>query len=308
MRVKYKKAIIIFFGVLIIAGLLLKTNTQNIVLRYDDFILQNDLISNEVVATLLKLNIPLVLGVIPCNNDETLINNPDYEYFDEVKKAVNTGLFEIAQHGLTHENLNNGEFDKTLFSEQFRRLKKGKLLLDSIFITNVKTFIPPWNAYDENTLQALDSLGFKAISSALSINQPVTCRYINYYPSTIDKPETLLKTLKYNKNRDGTIVLLFHHYDFNSTFTTDPLAKLICIVNKMPNMKFTTIIELIKNNDLADAKRIAANMEINLLTKILKTSSMLQNTSYALLLRLVNLLFYIAIGFFLLHSANFFYE
>jgi len=291
--------------IFLLAGFSLTVSPQQVIFRYDDFTLRDDSINDKIISIFIDHNMPLVLGVIPCGHDENLIIDPDYSQFVNLKNAVHSGLFEIALHGLTHEQLSNGEFGNVIYAEQYRRLAKGKFLLDSVFRTNVQTFIPPWNAYDDNTLKALDSLSFRSISSSLTIDQPVSNKHINYYPHTLDSPNFLMKALENNKNRNGIIVLMFHPYDFNKEFTADSLENILTRISNNREVKFTTFAGLLTKNNLSDAKRINANLETNLLTKLLKTRTMIQKTSYTLFLRITNLFLYLAISIFTFAISRF---
>jgi peptidoglycan/xylan/chitin deacetylase (PgdA/CDA1 family) len=296
---------IIICSIVLLLGNTLHADEQKVVFRYDDFTLRNDSINDKIISIFIDHDIPLVLGVIPCGHDENLIIDPDYSQFVKLKNAVNIGLFEIALHGLTHEQLDNGEFGNVPYKEQYRRLAKGKFLLDSVFRTNVQTFIPPWNVYDDNTLKALDALSFRSISSSMTIDQPVSNKHINYYPHTLDSPKLLLKAMEDNKNRNGIIVLMFHPYDFNKEFTADSLENILIRISNNREVEFTTFAGLLTKNNLSDAKRINANLETNLLTKLLKTRTMIQKTSYTLFLRITNLFLYMVISIFTFSFSRF---
>lgn len=170
-------------------------------------------------------------------------------------------------------------------------LSKGKQLLDSLFMP-VITFVPPWNSYDDNTLASLEMLGFKCISSCMTVGQSLSSNKLQYYLETIDHPNKLLKAIEDNRNRNGIIILMFHHYDFDKDFSMEDLNTLLEEIGHAQNVECLTFRMLCDRNEESDAVRFKANIEINLLSKLLKTGQMLQKKSFAILIRICNLLFY----------------
>ncbi|CCY00564.1 uncharacterized protein BN723_00761 [Enterocloster bolteae CAG:59] len=65
----------------------------------------------------------------------------------ELKKQIQNGKIEIAQHGVTHRYTINGpEMQRTEVS--FQRIKEGKEYLEKVFGTEIGVFIPPSNTID----------------------------------------------------------------------------------------------------------------------------------------------------------------
>lgn len=184
---------LIFF--LILCCFNLSAKNISIVFRYDDFTLVNDSTNEKLVLLMHKYDIPVTLGVIPCDANENLVMDKNYLFLDYLKKAVHNGSVEIALHGLNHNRMTPyGEFTGLSLEEQTRRIKKGKNLLDSVFNYNLMTFIPPWNSHDENTVKALKTNKIFIVSS-LSLMfgprkfiiqcQPMIIVNLNYWLKTI---------------------------------------------------------------------------------------------------------------------------
>lgn len=267
----------------------------SIVFRYDDFTLSTDTMNEKIVHLFQKHNIPLVLGVIPFDASEKVIFQEDYAFLPVLKQGVQNQTIEIALHGYNHAKVSsNGEFGNVSQEEQNRRLRLGKHYLDSVFQQQTVTLIPPWNAYDGNTLSVMDKSGLKIISSSLTINQPYSNEEINYFPHTIGNPALLIPTLEQNKKRSGVIVLMFHPYDLNSHFTLQDLDNLLSKVSKH-NINFTTFKGLITEKEIATGKRFRANMEINLMSKLLNMHGILYSTGRAFFVRILNLFIYLFI-------------
>jgi len=291
-----KKISILVFSFLLCFNINLYSKGNLIfVFRYDDFILQSDNINKEIVKLFLKNNIPLVLGVVPCNENEKLILEKNYLFLDTLKQAKKDKTIEIALHGFNHKNLGNGEFCNVNYQEQYRRMKLGKYYLDSIFNQKTITFIPPWNAYDKQTLNVMEKLGMKIISSSLTMNQPFFNASISYFPHTLEHPSELFTLMKNLSNKKGIIVVMFHHYDFNKEFNLTDLDNILIQLKNYPFVHFSTFDGLLQQNEKSDAKRIQANLNANLLYKILNVEGILLRTQDAIIIRILNLLLYVLI-------------
>jgi len=274
-------------------------NKLQVVFRYDDFTLRKDSINEQVVTTFNRNHIPLVLGVIPCDSSENFILQKNYYFFPVLKSGIKKQSIEIALHGLTHQQILQGEFANLTPVEQNRRIYKGKLFLDSILQTNVVTFIPPYNAYDVNTLKALKNNGIKAISSALCVGQPISDQDILFAPETIEDFGNLLSILNKNKYRNGIVVVMFHHYTFKNDFNLQDLDKILKLVNQLKYVKCSSFRGLLENKEKIDKNRINANLESNLLYKVFHLQGMIQTTNFSILMRIANLLLYLFLSIFI---------
>jgi len=284
------------------------TYSQNlkVVFRYDDYRLQTSSLDEAVVNVFQKNNIPLVLGVIPCDSTEKLLFGNNYTFLPELKKYVTNGSVEIALHGLTHLKLLKGEFGKVDAKEQFRRIYKGKSLLDSIFKISVQTFIPPWNAYDDITLNQLQKEKFTSISSGLWFDQSFSNSSINYFPETNLDFNTLLPTLIENKNRSGIVVFMFHAYDFNSNFSLVKLDSLLRNIVNNKNVKCVTFQQLSTTHEESDKKRMKANLESNMITKFTHLNGVIYTTNFQICIRILNLVLYLALSIVLFFLSGLF--
>ena len=265
----------------------------DVVFRFDDFRLHSDSLQDQLLETFYYNEIPISLAVVPCSNDTLYLEGGSY--LAMLRSMNSDGMAEIALHGLNHRRVaENGEFAGVALEKQIEMISKGKHYLDSLFSSTV-TFIPPWNSYDDNTLKALEYLDVECISSCMTIGQPLTSERLAYFPETIDHPSKLLKAIDDNRNRRGVIVLMFHHYDFDQEFTIQDLDVLLKSLKNMDNVNCYTFKMLCNRNIKSDKGRFLANLEINLLSKTLKTGQMLQTKSFAVMIRICNLLIYLCI-------------
>jgi peptidoglycan/xylan/chitin deacetylase (PgdA/CDA1 family) len=97
-----------------------------------------------------------------------------------LKKAVQQGLLEIANHGLTHCVLNRHLFKPRLFgsNRKYHRefwewlpedvhrshIQQSQKILQDYFQVTVTTFVPPGNVYADATVQAAKQFGINLIN------------------------------------------------------------------------------------------------------------------------------------------------
>jgi predicted deacetylase len=244
------------------------------------------------------------LGVIPCTSAENFILRKNYSFLPVLRSGIKNNSLEVALHGLTHQKMLHGEFSNLPLIEQNRRISKGKLFLDSILQTNVVTFIPPFNAYDVNTLKALENNGIKAISSALCVGQSVSDQPMLFAPETMEDFGTLLSVLNKNKNRKGVVVVMFHDYTFKNDFKLQDLDRILKSVNQLKYVKCYSFKGLLESKEIIDRKRINANLESNLLYKKFHLEGMIQTTLFSNLIRIANLFLYLFLSIFAFLSSD----
>ena len=277
-----------------------KSYAADVVFRFDDFLLAEDSLQKDMLRVFEKYEIPLVIGIIPFNPDGTICFD-DQSYSDNLSYLLalqRKGLLEIALHGFSHsQRTPSGEMGGLPYQEQMSLISKGRMALDSLFATNVITFIPPWNNYDSNTLSILDSLDFKIISSCLSIEQEFSNRNIQYFPTSVgtkDAFDSFRQALGKNGKRQGLIVFMFHWYDFND-FTIQELDDLLAEVSCLDYVHCRTFSQLVGEGIKSGKKRMEANIEVNLLSKLLGTATIILPTWIALAIRISNLLLYLIV-------------
>ncbi len=171
---------------------------------------------------------PCVFGVVPfvCGGDERDPAGQQYCELTADKAAllndgVASGTIEPALHGYHHQNYNpepDGrlrEFAGLAFEEQLRRLRSGKELLEQACGRPVDTFIPPFNAYDRNTLSALQSAGFRILSAAMfdEADSDVPVALVPHTCSILQLREALEQVRRLPAS-DTAVIPLFHPFDF----------------------------------------------------------------------------------------------
>ena len=143
---------------LIDVNVISSSNTEKcncVVFRLDD-VQDNDL--NRTQLALMKVFLDkhqkLSLGLIMhfIGNNTSLVN--------KLNEGVHRNLFELAIHGWNHV-----DYSKLVEKEQHDSLLKASKKMQNIFGIPSKIFIPPYNDFDSFTLQALNNMSFKIISS-----------------------------------------------------------------------------------------------------------------------------------------------
>ena len=204
----------------IIFGTTFNALALDIVFRYDDFRLKEDSLQDCLVETFAAEELPLHIAVIPYNQDTTPILQ-ERTSVERVKELQNQGILQIALHEFCHKGETyQGEFLGLNEKEQRFRLEKGCAFLDSVFNTHVHIFIPPWNRYNQITLNILHDLDYTIISSELADNQLVADSRFQYYQEGCDHPAKLRNIIARNAKREGLVVCMFHRYDFKDGYGT----------------------------------------------------------------------------------------
>lgn len=187
-----------------------------IVFRLDDVTFQTDGLQDSIIDIFINNQIPLTLGVIPFDKDglPEPISATGKSDFERIKLLARNNKLEIAMHGFNHIKNTSSEFYNLPITRQNVLIKKGKEYLDSLFESNLITFIPPWNSYDSNTLNSLVLNKFRIISAdryGLSSSE-----FIQYIPCTYLGLALLQNVIESNTYRSGIMVILLHTYDFNN--------------------------------------------------------------------------------------------
>jgi len=272
-----------------------KAEQINVVFRYDDVMLRNDSSDIKVIRLFQKHHIPLVLGVIPCDANEKTVIDPQSSFLSTLKESVRKGEIEIALHGLTHQRMTPyGEFMGLSFEEQNRRIRKGKHFLDSVFNNLIVTYIPPWNAHDNNTVKALKANEISIISS----NIYDVWTEAAYYPTTTSDFQEIEGLILNNQSFGGVGVVMMHRYDFPSQKLLDELDQTLTLLQKNPEVNFYTFRQLKQEGIFINTRQSEDLKRQNLLSKWIHQKGIFISLKNITLIKLLNaslylLLFYL---------------
>ncbi|MCH7973044.1 MAG: DUF2334 domain-containing protein [Bacteroidetes bacterium] len=225
-------------------------NKTIIIFRYDDYHAKRgkqdsvkDEIENEFLDIFAKEKIFLTLSAIP-NYGEFLLSK-DKNKIDILNNLLDKNLIEVALHGFNHhverkDMRRAGEFKGVDFNLQFEKIKKGKKILEECLHTKIKTFIPPFNAYDKNTLKVLERLNFSCLSN--SRLGPFYESKMTIIPNTCSFAEldNFALSAATNENDINFIVVMFHYFSFFDS------KKKWAIKNNISNFNLKDLKNLLK--------------------------------------------------------------
>jgi peptidoglycan/xylan/chitin deacetylase (PgdA/CDA1 family) len=206
--------------------------------------------------------IPGDRGVLPLGLDKA----------EFLRRATAEGVIDVALHGWNHRcqagSARRGEFLQIDRSEQLGRLNRGKARFAELGIETT-VFVPPWNAYDSNTLAALHDAQF----TCLSANRygPVATGPLKYLPITVDLNglRQAIRDARLSGDPDATIGVLLHPYDFEES--GDPRAITNCRAFEQelhwllaqPGIRVRTIGQIARDNQTIDVQRFRANRPLS---------------------------------------------
>lgn len=210
-----------------------------VILRLDDVqgSLWRDLTIN-ITDTILSKNLSVVLAVIP---DRLSVDDSSIMRRYLIEKSKDPRI-EIAQHGYKHSV---NEFQNLNESETYDAISSGSILLnDTIGITPV-TFIPPYNEYNDNTIQILSKLNFRFISSGRSeYEYKDNITYFGFDAETKKSSETelipiltVLNDCNKALNKKNVCVIMIHPQDYADNGGTMNSTKYSEFVKMLNNLK-----------------------------------------------------------------------
>lgn len=262
-----------------------------VVFRYDDYSAasQRD-VDEHVIALFRKHNCPFTVGVIPfisadlyppTDGEEAPSQTGEHpltaEKFEPLLVAAREGALEVAQHGCTHKNRVPGkhapqhsEFAGLSPQAQFIKIERGKRHLEKLLGKPIRTFIPPFNGYDQSTIAALDQLGFTVLSAGM-FGSVVPTRDLRFAPQSCSLPnlKTAVSQLQ-RRAQDALVIAIFHPQDLRETdrmpnpyglgkFTSLPeLDALLQWLGQQPNVAISTLAEAVAAEHDAGSERLAA--------------------------------------------------
>ena len=198
----------------------------SVVFRFDDYSSRSSTdIEIKLIDAFQKYNACCTFGVIPfiCAGDVHDAHPQDVVQLTSVKaailkNAIKAGVLEVALHGYSHQTNRERrftEFSGLDYNDQVEKIAMGKNYLEEILGTQVTTFIPPWNAYDLNTIHALEKLDFKSISAG-ECGDAKKSSSLKFLPATCNLPHlrNVVKSAKHDSDVQPVIVVIFHQYDF----------------------------------------------------------------------------------------------
>ncbi|MDD2805050.1 MAG: DUF2334 domain-containing protein [Elusimicrobiales bacterium] len=194
-------------------------------LRCDD-VVRPDRAFLRVFNLLGGLGLPLSCAVIPAGAGKALA-----AFFRRQRELG--ARTEALQHGLSHAEHAGNRYLKHEFGparsyeEQLADLAEGKKLLARLLGSTPPIFVPPFHAYNSDTLRALRALGFRGLSASrrperlprglafLPTRVTVNEYDLRLEPRPLDLRLLKTRTLAALKEK-GPAGIYFHHADLNA--------------------------------------------------------------------------------------------
>lgn len=288
-----------FLALCAVFSFVLSANAVKVVFRLDDPTIQYDSVHNRVLQLFMDKGVPLSIATIPCSRGEIPYEINDSSYWE----LLNAPTFEIALHGLTHEDINKqGEFGGLSSDETNRRFKKGLLILSQHFDKPINTFIPPYNAPNASFPENMGSNGLHILSADMFQNVP--CKgSIQYYPETLGHlmkqkgiwnaaKESILKC----NGKSAICVVMFHAYDLPDSTAWLQLENLLDLCNNNKKVELYTFRSLYDSGEYSNWLRYRANQLSSGLSKYLLHKGVLHPTWLCLSIHIANALVYMLIA------------
>lgn len=194
-----------------------------ILLRYDDFSTSsNSVIERRLFETVANRGAKLTVSIVPFvagiewppRGPIPLLplSSEKVALFKEFAPCLDPVL-----HGYAHQAVSRytglSEFNyASPTTQKIARLRDGKAYLEELLRMKIRTFVPPWNAYSADTLEALAATGFEAVSGDASFGP--LCSNMAFIPSTCLLPEIPTSLAAAAGDSGSLVCALLHEYDF----------------------------------------------------------------------------------------------
>jgi len=208
-----------------------------------------------------SLTLGIIMGII--GNDSEIVN--------KVRDGSDSGLFELAVHGWNHT-----DYTKLSEEEQRNSMYNSNTKMRELFGNASEIFIPPLNAFNNDTVNAMQQVGMKIIDAnsssfdELELNgsnnesqtlssPPTQSKSFFYIPSTIafkdyyqDKPiknsvQNIINNVTQSVSAHGYAVIIFHPQDF---VKIDPNGVLTDELDANEINDLSRLIDLILSNNI----------------------------------------------------------
>jgi len=173
--------------------------------------------------------VPLTVCVVPYRRDETH-DGPYYPApaavlplaqpkIELLVEFLGKGLVEVALLGYVHQERAPSrpytELAGVPYSEQLAKISAGKDLLEQRLETELITFVPPFNTYDDNTVEAAETLGFRVLSAG-ALCAPRSTSALKFVPATclVTDLRYAVECARESQDPAPLVVVMLHPHDF----------------------------------------------------------------------------------------------
>jgi peptidoglycan/xylan/chitin deacetylase (PgdA/CDA1 family) len=198
----------------------------HLVFRFDDYSQRGqESVQEGVLGAFRRHGVPVTVAVIPCPADRwtPALDEPCLDALDESRtqtlvRAHREGVAEIALHGFQHIDAGNrpfeSEFSGVDADEQLARIQRGLDEVEARTGVRPVSFVPPFDAYDDATLRAVEALGMQAFSGWLS-GLPPSGEALAFLPNSVHilRLREAIEQLNRDPDPGAVLVTIFHPWD-----------------------------------------------------------------------------------------------
>lgn len=255
------------------------THSIKVFFRYDDFsAVSDEVVDRGLVEIFGRHNLSCTFAVIPRVTEGNYRDPAPRGCLElpEAKKtllqqAAKSGVVDVALHGLIHRSnglgTSHSEFRGLDRSTQSRKIRDGKELLDTITGAPVIAFVPPWNTYDDRTIEALHENDLECLSANRFGPMTRVAPGMRFVPITAELGdlERAIDQARQSGDPAPVVGILMHPYDFRESgdaraqTTLEELGRKLQWLVSQPDVIPTNVSKLAREVDNLDMQRYAAN-------------------------------------------------
>jgi hypothetical protein len=235
------------------------------------------------------MGIPVLIGVVPFLHEPyppALVDstqrsaNLGSKKVNFLKKILAGGKMEVALHGYSHRanfttETRRSEFGGLPLDRQRQLLALGRSALERALGGSIRAFTPPYNAFDQSTVKALEQTGFKVLSAGQqSVDEDTQIRFIpgTTYPQSFRQAvEDALR----DKSSGKLIVVVLHPYDFvedkaplpefrknQKKLSVEALLRDLRWAKSQPGFQFVSLDEALAHGEDLSRDRVNSNVSL----------------------------------------------
>ncbi len=212
-------------------------------LRYDDYSARSAFdVDRGLIDLLRRLGLSCTFAVVPAISNAYPLPTGgdanvelDAERARMMREAVDQGIVELALHGCHHRANafspppTPSEFSRLPANQQAEILRTGREMLVKLVGREPTIFVPPWNTYDSNTLEAMEQVGLTVLSAHRYGPAPREGANIRLAPMTVEIPEIwkAIAEARESSDDDAVVGFVFHPYDFHESGSPNSRLSLV---------------------------------------------------------------------------------
>lgn len=215
-------------------------------------------------------DVPVTQAVIPMRGDESIAEAESLCRYLREQRRHHPDVFEFALHGYRHENGTEtdgkSEFAGLAPATQREYVEEGTRVVSECTGERPRTFVPPFNTYDDATADALVAADYAAISSADWFERQRTGRrgafaedglrhlsatqgFVNWSTGGLRDPADMRAEFDRAHRNGAAYVQMLHYTTFDTERERDRLRSFVRYVKSKDGVAFMTLGEFAEAAD-----------------------------------------------------------